>query len=136
MSDVPETYLFSGHLMFTVYRSKSSISINLTAGSFYEIEFLLSFSLLHWQKNEPAAVLIHFNFMNPLVVCFMLHHVKKIPLGLLLMVAMNDPHMNVFLYTDIFYWILAYSCRSTSLPGRSILFDLNFATQYPSQVSN
>ena len=77
MSDVSETYLFSGHLMSTVYWSKSSISINLTAGSFYEIEFLFSFSLLHWQKNEPAAVLIHFNFMNPLVVCFIVTPCEK-----------------------------------------------------------
>ena len=53
-----------GHLMPSVYRSKSSISINLTAGSFYEIEFLFKFLLLHWQKNKPAP-LIHFYCTNP-----------------------------------------------------------------------
>ena len=50
MREVRETYLFNGRLMSAVYRSKSSISINLTAGSFYETEFLFSFSFLHWKK--------------------------------------------------------------------------------------
>ena len=87
-------------------------------------------------KNEPVAVLIHFHCMNPLVVCFIVIHVKKIPLGLLRMVAMNNRRMKVFLYTEIFYLRLTYSCRPTSSPERSTLFDLNFAIPYLSQVSN